>query len=421
MKHPLTRAALAAAAAAVIAISVIFVTTNRSSATPRDAVGWTGTWSTGLVPPSPGDVGGSKTGFANESVRMIVHLSLGGDHVRLRFSNEFGTNTLTIGRATVGLPANAAGGSANLVPHSLHGLTFNGATTTKVYPGAEAVTDSLDWHVKPNSNLAVTIFFPTKTGPTSWHPASDESTFIYDGDVAEKSDGAGATATRQSFYFLTGVDVRSEDPARSIVVLGDSIANGNGATVNRNVRWPDLLSERINGSDHASRESVLNESLAGNAATHNGDEIGAVGFGTSGLARLNDNVYAQLGVHTVIVELGVNDINFYEDSADRLIAGLKQLAARLREHNLNAVICTIGPFGGFTGPPGWNQSKEDVRSLVNDYIRSQHDFNYVIDMDAVLRDPANPTKLLPAFSFDGIHPNDAGAQTLVNSINLSRL
>ena len=423
MKHPLVRAALAAGAAAAIAVGVIFVTSNNSSATAPQLAGWAGTWTAGLVGPSPADVGGSLTGFTNQSIRMIVHTSLGGDNVRLRFSNQFGAQAMTIGHATVGLPVDAAGGSPDVQAGTIHELTFNGGgTSATVYKGADVVTDTLNWHVKPNSNLAVTIFLPTATGPATWHPGAMEFTFIYDGDVTGvESVPGGPSLKRQAFYFLAAVDVKTLLPAGDVVVMGDSISNGNGSTFDGNTRWPDMLSLRINHDHNPFNEGVLNQSMAGNAVTHDGSEITADTFGVSGLARLSSEAFAEENVKTVIVELGVNDINFYGDNADRIIAGLQQLAIRIKEHNLNAVVLTIGPFGGFAGPPGWSPTKESVRSAVNAWIRSQHEFDYVIDMDKILRDPADPTQLLPKYDFDGIHPNDAGAQALVNAIDLSRL
>ena len=208
-------------------------------------------------------------------------------------------------------------------------------------------------------------------------------------------------------------------------MLGDSISNGNGATLNANTRWPDLLSERIQSTKSVLlKEGVLNESIAGNAVTTDAVQAGfsSATFGRSGNSRLATDVLSQQNVRTVIVELGVNDINIYGATAPQIIQGLTELGERLKEHNINAVINTISPFGGLVGPPGWSADKETVRLAVNAWIRSQTIYDYVIDQDAVLADPANPSQLLPAYNFgDGIHPNDAGAQALVNSISLDRL
>jgi lysophospholipase L1-like esterase len=413
------------AAAAVIATS-IFITTSGSDAAVNPVVGWAGSWSTGLIAPSPLNTGGSLTGFTDQSIRMVIHTSLGGDRVRLRFSNEFGTGPITIGHATVALPASSATGSADLTDGSIHELTFDGGSaSTTMYPGAEVVTDTLNWQLPADSTLAVTVYLPTATGPVTWHPSANEQTFIYNGDQADTVSGAGSILTRTAFFFVSGVDVRTVLPAGAIVVLGDSISNGNGATLNANKRWPDLLSQRIQATHSVLlKEGVINQSISGNAVTNDAIQAGfsSATFGRSANSRLVSDVLSQQNVRTVIVELGVNDINIYGDTAPQIIEGLTQLGNRLQEHNINAVINTISPFGGLAGPPGWSTDKEAVRVAVNAWIRSQTVFDYVIDQDLVLADPANPSSLLPAYNVgDGIHPNDAGAQALVDSIQLNRL
>jgi lysophospholipase L1-like esterase len=425
VKHPLRRALVAALAATAVVVSTVLITTSGSSAANTPLIGWAGSWSTSLVAPSPLDTGGSLSGFSDESIREIVHTSLGGNSLRIRLSNEFGTGPITIGHATIALPTDALDGSADLVAGSVHQLTFDGGSpSTTMYEGADVVSDPLHWNLPADSTLAVTIYLPTATGPASWHPSADEETFVYNGDQANNTDGSGNILTRFAFYFLAAIDVQTVLPVGTIVVLGDSISNGNGATLNNNSRWPDLLSDRIESTKSLLKEGVINQSISGNAVTVDGSQTGlsSITFGRSGASRLVTDVLSQENVRTVIIELGVNDINFYNETAPQIIEGLTQLGLRLKEHNINAVVNTISPFGGFAGPPGWSTDKEAVRQAVNTWIRTQSVFDYVIDQDQVLRDPANPTLLLPAYnSGDGIHPNDAGAQALVNSIQLSRL
>ncbi len=424
MKHPL-RASVAVLAAAAVVVASVLITTSGSNAAANPLIGWAGSWGAGLIGPSPINTGGSLTGFSDESIRMIVHTSIGGDRLRLHFSNEFGTGPITIGHATVALPSDGPGGSADLVAGSIHELTFDGGSaSTTMYAGADVVTDPLTWHVAPDTSLAVTFYLPTATGPATWHPGAGEYTFVYNGDQADNTSGAGNILTRFAFYFLAGIDVQTILPAGAIVVLGDSISNGNGATLNANTRWPDLLSARIQGTKSVLlKEGILNESIAGNTATTDGSQTGLSSetFGRSGNSRLATDVFAQQNVRTVIVELGVDDITLYGQTAPQIIEALTQLALKLKEHNINAVINTLSPATGFAAPP-WTTDMETTRLAVNAWIRSQTVFDYVIDQDAVLRDPANPSQLLPAYDFgDHIHPNDAGAQALVNSITLSRL
>lgn len=382
---------------------------------------WVGTWATALTQASSGNAAGSLTGFTNESVRMTVRTSVAGNRVRVRLSNAFGTQAITVGHVTVGLPA--AHASADLQPGSIHDLTFDGAASTTMFKGADVLSDPVNMDLPALTELTVTVFFPVATGPTTYHNTAKETSYVYAGDQASNPSGAAPEITRNSFYFLAGVDVVSRRAEGSVVVLGDSISDGNGSTQNANTRWPDFLAARLDAPyTRADDLGVLNEALAGNRITHDGSEVGFLTLGTSGLARLDTDVYGQTAVRSVIVELGVNDINFTTDPADRVIAGLKQLAAQAHEKDLRIVVSTIGPFEGFTGAPSWDPTKEAVRVQVNDYIRNQHDFDGVVDLDKVLRDPAAPTKVRADLdSGDHIHPNDAGAQAIANAVRLNDL
>ena len=402
---------------AVTASTVVGAAANPATATlqPR----WTGTWATALTTASAGNTSGSLTGFTNESVRMIVRTSVGGEKIRIRLTNDYGSQALQVGHATVGVPV--APGSPDLVPGSLRELTFNGGSeSVTVYKGADALSDPLDLEVPALSELAVTLYLPGATGQTSWHWTSKQTTYVYAGDQAENASGAGQTRTVGSFFFLAGVDVASRTAHGSVVVLGDSIADGFGSTHNGNSRWPDKLAERIvETMPHIGDPGVLNQSLSGNQATHDSSEISFLAGGTSGLARLDSDVYGQTGVRSVIVSLGINDVQFSGDQPDRIIAGLRQLAAQMHEKGLRVLVCTLSPFEGYVR---WSPSKEAVRLAVNEWLRGSGDFDGLIDMDEVLRDPAAPSKLKPEFdSGDHIHPNDAGAEAMADAVKLWQL
>ncbi|WP_117209358.1 SGNH/GDSL hydrolase family protein [Allorhizocola rhizosphaerae] len=407
---------IAVLAIAAAALGVVGTQPATATFKPR----WTGTWATALTAPSAGNTANSLAGFNNQSLRMIVRTSVAGEKMRIRLSNEFGAQAIRVGHASVGIPS--APGSPELVPGSLRGLTFNGGDAgVTIFKGAEVISDPLDLAVPALSELAVTIFLPEATGQTSWHWQARQTSYVYAGDRAGDPSGAGPTNTFNSFYFLAGVDVASRTAHGTVVVLGDSISDGFGSPLNANQRWTDALATRIvNTYPHLGDPGVLNLALSGNFATH--DAAAAINFaaaGLSGMARLDDDVYGQTGVRTVIVELGVNDIHFVNTAPDRVIAGLRQLAAQLKERGIRALVCTIGPFEGYTT---WTPEKEATRTTVNAYLRAGTEFDYLIDMDAILRDPAQPTKLKPEFdSGDHIHPNAAGSEALANAIPLWQL
>jgi lysophospholipase L1-like esterase len=396
---------------AVAAATAAFVTAN--PATGNSKAEWTGTWATALSTANPNDLGGSLSGFNNQSIRMIVRTSVGGEKLRIRVSNAYGTQPLAVGHASVGVPVGSA--LADLVPGSVKELTFGGSESVTVYKGAEAVSDPIDFDVAPLSELAVTVFLPGATGPTSWHWTARQRTFIYPGDQAENASGANPSSTISCFYFLAAVDVAGKPNGGSVVVLGDSISDGFNTTFNANHRWPDRLAERIIGTPPGvSDPGVLNESLSGNEVTHDGADINFPPAGLSGLARMDHDVLGQTGVHTVIIELGINDIHFLNEPSGRVITGLRQLVSQLQERELQVLICTITPFEGY---PTWTAGKETTRQEVNAFIRSG--FEHVVDIDQALRDPAAPTKLRADLdSGDHLHPNDAGAAVIAGAVPL---
>lgn len=387
---------------------------------------WAGSWATAVTAAEP--TGTSRTGLNNQSVRSIVHTSVGGERIRIRLSNVFGENAVTVGHATVAKPNTSTPELSDVDPGTVRDLTFNGSVTTKMHRGAELISDPVDLPVGDLQDLVVTVFFPEATGPTTWHATTRQSNFVGDGDLSTAAGGSGFTIKRDCcWYFLSGVDVLRDKPAGSIVVLGDSMADGNGSTLNANTRWPDFLAKRlVEEIEDEKVPGVLNASLAGNRLNHEGPEPGAGGFpgfaqlGTNAAARLNEDVFPQTGVRTVIVDLGINDIWMTGDSAESIISSLRQLATQLHERGLRMVVCTLGPYEGFRLEGSWTPEKEATRNAVNDFLRGSHEFDGLIDFDALLRDPAQPSKIRAEFDAgDHIHPNDVGAKAMADAVPLN--
>jgi lysophospholipase L1-like esterase len=377
---------------------------------------WVGTWATALTPASPGDTGRSLSGFEDESIRQIVQTSVGGDRVRIRLSNAYGADDLVIGRATIALPQSPS--APDLDPSTVHELRFRGNTTVVVPPGEEIVSDAVSMAVPAVGQLAVTVYLPQATGPTSWHWIARQTSFVYDGDRTTDPSGAGPTGAFDHFYFLAAVDVvHDRRISGAVVVLGHSIPDGFGTTVNANRRWPDFLARRIRDDRRRGRDlGVLNLGLAGNALTHDGDEIGFPPVGPSGVTRLDEHVHVQSGVRTVIVDLGINDIFRHDDPPERIIAGLRQITADLRRCGYRVLLTTLSPAAG---PATWTPVREATRQAVNRYIRTTRDADGVVDAAVALGDPADPTRLNPVFdSGDNVHPNDQGAMAIASAVPL---
>ncbi|MGH9161875.1 MAG: GDSL-type esterase/lipase family protein [Vicinamibacteraceae bacterium] len=363
----------------------------------------------------------SLSGFDNESIRMIVQTSIGGELVRIRLSNAHGTNDVTIGHATVARPRRPS--VPDLAPSSVEELSFGGSPSVTVPVGSEMVSDPIRMFVPPLSQLAVTIYLPHATGPTSWHWFAKQTAFVYDGDHASEPNGGGYSSTVESFYFLAGVEVQTRTRVDgAVAVYGASISDGFGSTVNTNHRWPDFLARRILRDErHLDlRLGVLNVSLSGNATTHDGDERSLPEVGINGLDRLSQDVDTQPGVRTVIVDLGLNDIFRHDDPPERIIGGLQQIAAAVHQRGLRVLVATLSPAAG--SGESWTPEREATRQAVNAYIRSTSDTDGVVDIDLAIRDPADPTRLNPRFySTDQVHPNDLGNRAIAEVVPLGRL
>ena len=270
------------------------------------------------------------------------------------------------------------------------------------------------------ADLAVSLWLPIATGPTTWHVTARSTTWYGSGDHADDISGSAMGTKDPSWYFLTGVDVRNTTSNGSIVVLGDSISDGFTATVDADHRWPDRLGERLNAlpaKDHA--DGVLDMGLSGSAIGHDGASIGVPELGDSATARIDRDVFAQAGVRIMILELAINDIWIFHDSPDTIIDEMRQVALQAHERGIRIYICTVSPWQGYRA---WTAQLDQTRLAINQYIRSSTDFDGVIDFDKLLQDPENPTRLKPNWdSGDHIHPNDAGYQAMANDIPLKFL
>jgi lysophospholipase L1-like esterase len=384
---------------------------------------WVATWSTAPVEPNTIIVGTSPS-FDNVTLRQIVHTSIGGAGVRVRLST-FGAGALGIGEARIALRAT---GSA-IVPGTDQALTFGGLSTVVIPPGAVVLSDPVALDVPPLADLAVSIFVPGNTGPATWHFEALQTSYVsIAGNHTDTIDMPFVSTTRypgsdgrnhDAWFWLAGVEVLAPKQSGAVAVVGDSVTDGSQSTPDTNSRWPDLLAQRLAavGSNH--HMGVLNLGVVGNRLLN--DIIGP-----NALARYERDVLAQSGVTHVITALGNNDILFVFSpadvvSVDQIVAGYRQLIRRARARGLKIYGATLTPFGGF---PFASPAKENQRQAVNHWIRTSGEYDAVIDFDAVLRDPNDPTRLRSddAINYDSgdhLHPNDAGYQAMANAIDLA--
>jgi lysophospholipase L1-like esterase len=390
---------------------------------------WVGTWATSVT---RGNTSGSTfNGLNNQSVRMIVHASVGGNKIRVRLTNLHGEKNVDIGRATVAKPNTATPALSDVDSATVTELRFNGSSTAVINRGAELLSDPIDLHLADDQDLVVSVFFPTPTGLTTFHSTSRQSNFVGVGDLAQAPGGEGYTTQRDCcWFFLSGVDVLRQDPGGSVGVFADSLADGHGTTFNANLRWPDQLADRLFTVKHGDIPGVLNFGLGGSRLNHEGEESGDGGFpgffelGANALARMNEDVFSETGLQTVVVDLGINDIWMNNDPAAKIITALRQINQQARDRGIQVIIGTLGPFNGLVVPGAvWSPEKEATRNAVNTYLRQHRlEFDAVVDFDKILRDPTDPTKLKAEFdSGDHIHPNDAGSKAMAAAIPLNHI
>jgi lysophospholipase L1-like esterase len=264
---------------------------------------------------------------------------------------------------------------------------------------------------------------------TTVHQGALQTSYeVKGGDFTSALDlaAAGAVAKLTSYPFLSGVDVVNSRARGSIVALGDSITDGYKSHEDTNHRWPNLLANRLH---EAGKEvGVLNAGISANRLLHDGPEGGRYAPGPNVLARFDADVLAQTGVAHVIVLEGINDLGHPGQSepsteavsAEEMIGAFRQLIARAHTHGIKIYGCTILPFEGTLYPGFFTVAKDSERQKVNDWMRSSKEFDAVFDFDKALRDPARPSRLLPAYdSGDHLHPSDAGHTAMADTVDIS--
>jgi lysophospholipase L1-like esterase len=378
-------------------------------AAPSTTAPWTGSWAT-----SPQREAGPA--FADQTLRMLVHPTLGGSPLRIRLTNRFGDADVTFG--AVGVARAVASGAPDLVAGTSRRVTFGGRGAVTVRTGTEVLSDPVDLGVEPGQDLAVDLYVTAggDAAAITGHDAAQGTQFVAAGNRAGAA-GAPFAGTLTSWFWLSGVDVRPAPAVPgSIVALGDSITDGAYTTWNGNDRWTDNLAARLRALPAHRRYGVLNQGIGGNQILTDRTDCCGSGTSVSALNRERADVREQTRVRYLILAEGINDIG-YHAGADALIAGMRTIADRAHRAGIKVIGATITPYGCDTGCLGSDQ--EATRQQVNAWVRTSPVFDGVADFDAALRDPQNPSRVLPAYQADPLHPNIAGQRAMADAIDLS--
>jgi lysophospholipase L1-like esterase len=362
-------------------------------------------------------------GFTNQTVRNIVYPSVGGDRVRVRLSNAFGTAPLTVGDASVAVDETGA----ETVPGTTRQLRFDGSTSVTIPIGAEVLSDPVHLRVLPLEDLAVSVYVPALSGPATFHWTAMQTSFVSTtGDFAASDSSVAYSTSINCWMFADGIEVPGASQVTgSVIAFGDSITDGFQSDPNANDRWPNVLARRLDAIGGPTM-SVVDEGITGNQLLTDSSFAGV-----SGLHRLDRDVIDQPGAKVVIMLLGINDIGFTDLGLDNppatpasIEAGYKEVIARVHAAGLRIIAGTMTPF--LTLPvatTGYQDAQgEVVREEVNHWILTSGVFDGVIDFSSAVASPYDPQAINPAFdSGDHLHPNDIGYQLMGDLIPLRLL
>ncbi len=391
--------------AGLLAAAPSFTSPAAAATDPADTA-WAGSWGASPSDPLPG-VTPPTPSFDNQTVRTITRLSLGGSIFRLRLSNALGTAPLRIGAVHVARWENGA-----IVPGTDREVGFYNKLDAVIPRGALLLSDPVNLSVPDGSDIAVSIWFPAPTGPITEHALAVQTSFVAAGNVVADPKLTNP-ATLDVRPVLAAVELQRPD-AVSVVTLGDSITDGQHSTVDADARYPDALARRLLAAHLP--VGVVNAGINGNRL------LSESKFGPNALARFDRDVLGQVGVRSVIVLLGINDIGHVPDTpvtTPQVVAALQQIAARGHDRGLRVIGATLLPF---EDSPYWAASGEAMRTAVNDFIRNSGAFDGVVDFDAATRDPGHPVRLRAEFdSGDHLHPNDAGYAAMADAVDLKLL
>ncbi|ULC60831.1 SGNH/GDSL hydrolase family protein [Flaviramulus sp. BrNp1-15] len=370
---------------------------------------WVGTWSTApqLVephnnPPEPG--------LSNNTIRQIVRVSIGGEDIRLRFSNEFSKSPVTLKTVQVAVST----GGSTVDSTTIKTLKFDNKEEVIMNPGEAITSDAFSFDLKPRMDISITIYFGETSADVTGHPGSRTTSYILTGNKTSSTNFKDAIKT-DHWYVINGIDVLVSN-ASAIAIIGNSITDGRGSGTNKQNRWPDILSERLLKNQNTKNTGVLNMGIGGNAVLKGG-------LGPTALDRFQRDVLNQHGVKWLIILEGVNDLGGTPNAeaankvATGLIAAYEKMIDLAHAKNIKVYGATILPI---TKSFYYKDYREVARNTINDWIRNSGKFDAVIDFDKAMRDPNEPSTLLPDLhTGDYLHPNEAGYVMMGETVDLS--
>lgn len=386
---------------------------------------WITTWTAALIKPTFVFQNIGNYGFDNQTIRTVVFTSAGGDAVRIRLSNRHGRAPLHVGKVAIGVKRTPF--NADLIPGRIAPLAFDGAEAVVIPPGEEIVSDPVGFEVLPHQTLVVDIHFPGKSGPVGYNFLTNTTNFVARGDRTGDTSGDAFTTRLDSWYVLSGVEVKNSAARGLIVACCDSVSIT--GQKDASMRWPEILSRRLQRQYGETAPSVVQTTLSGQRL------LTSSNYAPSVLERFQRDVLEQPGVSKVILFVGVNDfgiaqmpdIDLYRPTNDvtveQMIEGFKQVVAMARERNIQIYGATITPGSGYVhhGHSYWTPAQEAKRRALNEWIRQTDIFDAVFDFARAVQNPLDEEYYAPWASPDNIHPGDGGQYAMAMEIDLATL
>ncbi|MCU4334880.1 SGNH/GDSL hydrolase family protein [Acinetobacter pittii] len=357
--------------------------------------------------------------ISNQTIKQISQISLGGEAVRLVFTNQYGDQPLYIDKTTVGLVK-----GQSLKSKSAYPVYFSGKLKAQILPGKQLMSDPIQLPVPDHAQLMVNSFIQKPTTFKTFHWDAKQTSWLITGNQTANLNTPSSAKTTTARLLLSAVEVKPKRKAHVVAVIGDSITDGATATLDANTRWTDFLAKRL--SPH--QIAVINSGISGNRLLTDG-------MGDSALDRLKKEVFQYSGVKTLIVLVGINDISWpgtafapkqQIPTFETLTQGYKRVVDEAHRQGIQVIGATLLPFSGaLPNTPldnYYQPNKDQLRQRINHWIKTSHTFDGVLDLEQGLKDPKHPDRLNPIYdSGDHLHPNDRGNQQMANLVDLNEL